>query len=359
MSGFSGPSAEAQIAFLQRIQRLVDDGEFQATYKFALLLAIAELAVECGDDSGAPLDLGMARIAEKFAELYWRQMAPYGSGQRGTDPAVLVQNRGRQVELITHLLPFHEASGGRFSLARELPGWKATVQAIGRLIRRMPLYRLQVIEGVPQPFLYEHGDPRGFVRLNAGVAFNLRRYQALIQQLARARWVEHIRSNRANAPMLGSRDDLESFMFGSPRAGLAEAGAILAEIQSHRCFYCGAKVSGAGEADHFVPWSRYPRDTAHNFVFAHRACNNDKRALLAASRHVAHWLEHIDRRGEDIGGRLGELGFTADRSGSVRVAAWAYRRGVRLDSPGWIARGATEPLGAECIALFEGGRSEA
>ena len=44
---------------------------------------------------------------------------------------------------------------------------------------------------------------------------------------------------------------------------------------------CGKLVRGAGHADHFIPWSRYPVDLGHNFVFSHPGCNNDKSDLLA------------------------------------------------------------------------------
>ena len=40
------PSAEQQLNFLQHLQRLFDEGEFVATYKYALLMALAELSVE-------------------------------------------------------------------------------------------------------------------------------------------------------------------------------------------------------------------------------------------------------------------------------------------------------------------------
>ena len=43
----------AAIQFLINVQRLLDEGLFVATYKFALLLSLADLAIELGDDSGA------------------------------------------------------------------------------------------------------------------------------------------------------------------------------------------------------------------------------------------------------------------------------------------------------------------
>ena len=50
-------SDEQQIRFLVNLQRLPDEGQFTASYKYALLLALADLSIEKGDDSGAPLPL--------------------------------------------------------------------------------------------------------------------------------------------------------------------------------------------------------------------------------------------------------------------------------------------------------------
>ena len=66
------PSADAQLLFLTKIQRLFAEGDFTATYKFALLITLAELAVE---RSGTPFqsELTTRDIAVKFIELYWKQ----------------------------------------------------------------------------------------------------------------------------------------------------------------------------------------------------------------------------------------------------------------------------------------------
>jgi len=62
------PTAEEQIAFLTKIQRILAEGQFTATYKYALLLVLADLAVESGDDSGLALVISTKRIAEKFIQ---------------------------------------------------------------------------------------------------------------------------------------------------------------------------------------------------------------------------------------------------------------------------------------------------
>src|SRR5690349_5032431 len=91
------PTPEEQIQFLTNLQRILSEGLFTATYKYALLLALADLAVEMGDDSGEPLQVPTWAIAEKFIEYYWRQATPYAAS--GT-ALVLKQNTDRQAKVI-------------------------------------------------------------------------------------------------------------------------------------------------------------------------------------------------------------------------------------------------------------------
>lgn len=348
----SVPSAEAQIVFLQQIQRLFSEGDFSATYKFALLLALAELAVEVGDDSGNALDLPMRQVGEKFAELYWRQVTPYSSGLPNTNSDILHQNYGAQAAIITPLKHLYRETGGQWSKARNHAQWDESMRAVTATVRNMPLKYLQNFGSKTEPFLYDYPCPPGLVRLKPGVAFHLRRYQGLIQELARSGWIQHIRSNSRNQPILGQVDDLESFMFGSSRTSLASVSAVLLPIQDHRCFYCNERLRSDGEVDHFIPWARYPRDTAHNFVVAHRSCNNDKRAMLAAKRHLDQWLNRFEHFGAEIAGQLAEQGFVSDQNASVRVARWAYEQGIQVGGQGWVRKGETEMLDLSYLTLF-------
>jgi hypothetical protein len=65
------PTSDDQIRFLVQIQRLLDEGQFVATYKFALLQSLADIAIEQGDDSEASLAVSTDAIAEKFIRYYW------------------------------------------------------------------------------------------------------------------------------------------------------------------------------------------------------------------------------------------------------------------------------------------------
>ena len=81
--------------FLGKLQRLFTESDFTATYKFALLIALADLAVELGADDGEELMVSIRQIAEQFIQIYWRQTLPYGTGRSNTSPGHLGSEQRR------------------------------------------------------------------------------------------------------------------------------------------------------------------------------------------------------------------------------------------------------------------------
>ena len=63
------PTSEFQLQFLQKVQLLLDSGKFTSTYKFALLIALTNIAVEKGDDSGAALEVNLDDVAREFLSM--------------------------------------------------------------------------------------------------------------------------------------------------------------------------------------------------------------------------------------------------------------------------------------------------
>lgn len=344
------PSAEQQLQFLQHLQRLFEEGDFVATYKYALLMSLAELAVESDVDDGE-LELPMLKIGEKFAELYWPQTVPYVSEVHGASPAILAQNQGKQAKVVNLLTTLRLQGAATISQAKLLRDWTPAVRHIARTVAEMPVQYLQNVGSTLVPFLYDYPNPRGKLVLKLGVAFMLRTFHPLIQELARSGWVRHVRENGRNASVIGQADELESFMFGSSRNALAAAGLVLNKIQSGKCFYCGKTITRTGDVDHFIPWSKYPRDLAHNFVLAHSECNRRKSDMLGAERHLDHWLERNRRYGSDIAEEM--KGFVADNACSNRVAWWAYEQGVTTAAHGWVEKRVTEPLTAHCVEILK------
>ncbi len=346
------PTAEQQLEFLQRIQQLFEDGNFAATYKFSLLMALAEIAVECGSDDGQPLSIPISAIGEKFAELYWPQTLAYASGATGTRAAILAQNLGAQAAVVNSLVELRQAGANNLAQAKSHPGWPDTLQTISQVVRKMPVQYLQNVGGKDTGFLYDYPPPRGPLVLKPGVAANLRSFHGLIQQLSRANWIEHVRSNRLNIPIIGSADDLEQFMFGTSRQALKAAADVLGRMQSGKCFYCGDPIGSRADVDHFIPWSRYPRDLAHNFVLADRDCNRRKSDFLAARMHLERWMERNLKHGEELGGLMTQAGFVANEACSLTVAQWAYEQAISNGRVGWIQGRVTEPITEEYRNAF-------
>lgn len=343
------PTAEQQLQFLQHLQQLFEDGDFVATYKYALLMSLAEISVESGAGYSEH-DVPIYRIAEKFAELYWPQTIPYVSGGSGATPAILLQNQGKQAAVVNALAELRLMGAATIAQAKQLSAWPAVIRKIAGTVSTMPVQYLQNVGSVLVPFLYDFPNPRSKVVLKPGVAFMLRTFHPLIQQLTRSGWVRHVRENLRNSSVIGQSDELENFMFGSSRSALAAAGKVLSKIQSGMCFYCKTIITKTSDVDHFIPWSKYPRDLAHNFVLAHSECNRRKSDMLAAERHLQHWLDRNVHFGDILAGELNC--FLADNDCSNRVAHWAYDQGVITGAHGWVEGRVTELLQDKCVALL-------
>lgn len=254
------PSPEEQIAFLTKIQRILSEGQFTATYKFALLLALTDLAVEIGDDSGSGLLIPTRVIAEKFVHYYWRHALPYIPPAR--QGFILRQNTDRQATVVRHVCEARHRYGDSLpALKQNARAWNALVNRVEGVFWSQPLWRLQRIGTQSLDFLYSNRDIDTrieAIELRPGVACCLRQFHGLITALLHGAWVEFVR--KCNHEALASTAELADFLFGSERGSLAVLRPALVDLQGGRCFYCGGQLRGAGHVDHFVPWSRYPVD---------------------------------------------------------------------------------------------------
>lgn len=322
-------SAASELEFLRKIQRLLSEGEFVATYKFALLQALADLSVESATATGygSGEKIALTDIAEKFIEYYWRQAIPYAPGME--HGGVLKQNAGRQAAVINAIVEVRNHFLGSIQLARrDTFAWKQLVIKVVSTIKAQPLWKLQLVGKQIDEFIYRQDHlNEGYIELLPGVSAVFRSFHGLISNLVQGSWLGQVRRIRGNRILLGERGDLVEFLFGSERRSLDAYRQVMRDHQRGRCFYCGKPVLGDGHADHFIPWSRYPVDLGHNFVFSHPSCNGYKSDLLAHTDHLAKWwecnLESTSQLEEAFD--FNELVYDADRS--RHVAAWAYEQG--------------------------------
>jgi hypothetical protein len=351
------PVAEEQVRFLLNLQRLLEEGNFVATYKHALLLSIADVCVEKGDDSCGRFRISTAELAEKFITFYWRQAVPYhqvGSNQAG---AVLKQNTGRQAAVISAISKAREAYGGSLARLKKNPAaWKTLKRRVAETIKIMPLWKLQMVGGQKLEFLYDGviGDET-IIELKEGVCYCFRLFYGLVQELVRGAWLRFVRSINENKPLLGTATDLSDFMFGSGRASLEVYRPILVEYQHGDCFYCLRPLKDKSDVDHFIPWSRYPVDFGHNFVLAHGICNVKKADRLAAVEHLEKWCERNAMYGEELAAAFSEMNIVHDQDSSWRVTAWAYEQAQTARSLVWRQNNELVALTPEWRALLMAG----
>ncbi len=336
----SRPSPEDQVRFIANIERILSEGSFVATYKYALLVALVELAIERGDDSNRRLELPIRDIADKFAELYWRQAAPYEADGVAGAGLILHQSTGRQAGAITRLAKLRdELKGNRSTLAeaRRTVKWNRLVGQMQSLLKTMPLWRLQRVGHEDIPFLYQPGPTPNQITLLPGVACHLRERAPLIRRLAQTEWLRFVLSLRENQAVLGRAVGLSEFLFGSSRAALSpKVSGPLRELQNGRCFYCERSMPAAAAVDHFIPWSRYPRDLAHNLVLAHSSCNSRKSDLLGGEVYLRHWTPFVSVHDADLRAIGAAAGLLVDRATSLAVAKWCYGHAERVEAEVWL-----------------------
>lgn len=340
----AAPSSDKQVQFLLRVQRLLAEGSFVATYKHALLLSIADICVEKGDDGGGRLRIATGKLAEKFISYYWRQSLPYHP--EGRHAAILKQNTGRQAAIISSIIKARGAYDGSLTrLKTNATAWKRLTSEVAETIRVMPLWKLQTIGRERVEFIYDHDPEEGHeILLKEGVCFYFRLFYGLIHELIRGAWLRFVRSVSENRMLLGDAIDLSDFMFGSGRAMLDMYKPVLLEYQDGRCFYCLRPLKDNADVDHFIPWSRYPVDLGHNFVLAHGSCNTQKSDRLAAVKHLERWCERNIKHGQELVRAFQERNIIHDEHASWRVTSWAYSQAQAASSLVWLH-------GNELIAL--------
>jgi hypothetical protein len=342
------PTPEQQVQFLWNIQRLLAEGRFVASYKFALVHALADLAVLHGDDTGRPLEIHTSDIAAKFVELYWRQARPFQTG------LILQQNTGRQAEIISKIAASQQDCGGSLFRFKQTATdrWSSLVGEVDQVVRTMPLWKLQTVGDERLDFLYDNLDRGSRITLKPGVAFCFRAFHALIRDLIEAAWVRFVQT--VNAPALGNATDLGTFLFGQERANLDAYRPILLDVQKGACLYCRKPLARKTQVDHFVPWSRYPADLGHNFVLAHDGCNNAKSDFLAAEDHLAAWVARNESHRAELEERLIAAGLPCDATATMQIARWSYEQTEKSNGQVWVAQRVLRRLGPDwgkCFAV--------
>jgi 5-methylcytosine-specific restriction endonuclease McrA len=332
----SGPSAQFQLDFIERFQRLLDSGGFVATYKYALLISLCNIAAEQGFDDARPQRIQVSDLGQQFMRLYWNHVRHYP----GVDHP-LRQNTGKPAAILNTVAQARESveDPDRADALDSVP--ETLLRQAAERVRSMPLMKLQTIgrqkddPDHPDNFVYPTRVEHGCIELRPGVSACLRRFRPLLVSTTQTAWSDYVR--RTN-PELGAGHDLDRFLFGADRVALHPLAPALMELQEGRCFYTGRPLrDDAFHVDHFIPWSKFPLNTSFNLVLASRAANLQKSDHLAAVPHLRRWHErNLTRHNELL--RIGATGQDYHRC--VSIAEYTYSTAARLGTLGWL-RGRT------------------
>jgi 5-methylcytosine-specific restriction endonuclease McrA len=332
------PAAQTQLEFLGNLQRILNEGSFVATYKYALIRVLADLSIERTPAADGSLKLPLEDLAERFIEVYWRQAAPFR--QRRT----LVQATGNQASLLSQLVAIREKAA-KLSDARRMLRWRSLVRRTQTLLLEQPLWRLQRVGNELLECFYPNRLEEGAIKLKPGVAACFKAQFPVAQALVQLAWLRMVQQLPINRELIGQGGDVAEFLFGADRGGLARLSGRLMEIQGGSCFYCSRRIPGTGHVDHFIPWVRYPRDLGDNFVLAHDACNSRKGDLLAGVPYLDRWLERNTTRRAELDRMFSEARMLHDAETSRHVAAWSYEQVERAGGLVWVGGDRFEHLG--------------
>ena len=364
-------SAHQEARFIRNLQFLLTEGEFVNTYKFALLISLVRWALEHPDhDEKEPLDV--ARLSPYFAELYWPHVQPfgvavpppsaaagaaagarppYGTGVRDSWRGVLVQDRGQwseqQIPRVLKLIRSERDAGIAHLDHLPLLRRERLLREVAKSIRQMPLWKLHHVRDQQEPlrFLYRQGPTERTILFEPGIVACLAGFAPLVEEVVRSAWLRFVL--RCNAGLLAAASQVEQFLFPGSRDDLEAWRPELRDLQQGQCFYCERAIDGAGVVDHFLPWSRYPRDLGHNFVLAHGACNGAKSDHLAAHRHLLRWCRRNAEQGARMAQHFQANGLPHDWPTLWQVARSLYRIADDCGAKVWVTKREFVPLDSE------------
>jgi hypothetical protein len=156
------------VALAEKVVALLGDGQFTATYKYAVLLGLMDLCLEKTARDGAAPDVVTTReLAERVVEIYSTHCVPFHPPD---SPGVLRQSlggRNSQAEIIRLIVAFRGETD-EFGFSTPVRAgisaskrYRKLVDDVEWKLIEMPLPRLQRFGGRVDRFLYRIGWDEG------------------------------------------------------------------------------------------------------------------------------------------------------------------------------------------------------
>ncbi|WP_227681760.1 HNH endonuclease [Psychrobacter glacincola] len=224
----------------------------------------------------------------------------------------------------------------RIARTRDIKKWQSTIKEVAQTIKNNPAKYLQSAQDkVSREFLYVYNPKANAIVLMPGIAYCFTRFSQIIHKLCQQYWTDFVRKNRHNQSYFSDDIDLQQFLFHQSRQNLKILESILIDTQQGQCFYCHKALKNNIEVDHFIPWSKYPIDTTHNFVLTDHSCNNSKRDYLAEELFYEKWLERNQQHGHTIEQEAKTIGFITNQQRSETISQWAYQIAIEHEDLVW------------------------
>lgn len=356
-----------QLDPIQGVLEILDRASMTGTNKLGLLLTLLDLAPTLDDQSPSiPLDA----VAARYLEIHWEHARPYDGvtlrqssarKQRGDstiadDTTVMQEIQQLRESLREHTLgdlrdkPLGvverrvEETGRHSGWGNELG---AALKSVRAALLKNPVRLLQKLPGDPEPFLYDLNPDKSGLTLLPGVAQSLTKFGGVLRPLVEFRFAQAVmRINREELQL--PVDDVYSHLFGRERVmPPPEMRKRLVRIQDRRCIYTGARLSHGRESlDHVVPWSRARLSQIENFVMTSRSVNSSKSDSLLAPSVMERWVEHVERRSDDLQECAHDHGWMTDLD-RVRDVALHIYKAVDSNTGVWSSEDGVEPLGTD------------
>ena len=307
--------ADRQLELLERLQALLRESKYTTTYKFALLHALCDLALELPAGEHTLL---LDKIAQRVIDLYWQQVVPF-QVPRGASLVSLKQYTGGQaaaVALVSQWRKRHRP--GARPVAQRVRDYAPAMLAV---LRKDVLRRLQPSG---KPILYHEPIGAQQLELLPGVPETLRRFHGLLTDMIQVRWTAWI--ERRNPAVAGS-DALRGHLFGVDRLSLRAVVAPMLKLQDGRCFYSRARITArTAEVDHVLPWSLTHNTSVGNLVLATKAANLANGDRLPTVVEARAWTQRNTAHENALRSIADETGLRWDPDGLRCLGGWLLRQ---------------------------------
>lgn len=323
--------------FAERLLAVIDEGRRTATYKLAVLLALMDCSAEQATPDGrAPQEISTRAIARHVARLYWPQLRPFPTESGALELRQITSKSATILGALAtafHALP-QVSTWDTAETMLPADHVAQVLDVVELTVARYPLVRLQTVDGVPQPFIYDidwgesvklsrlAADGGAKVRLRPGAGDQLVRLAPLIRPLVELHWIRMV---AALNKLTVTEDDLRRHLFGAERVAFPPLlRRDLIDLQSGFCFYCATPIGGTYAIDHFIPWSRWPNDAIENLVVSHASCNTRKSDHIPGPLPLRRWVDRLSAHRTDLARMAVAATWRTDRPRTVALARSLY-----------------------------------